>query len=158
MNKYEIMILLKDSLSAEEADKKANLLVDLFKKADNFKETKWGLKPMAYAIKGFKQAYYYIYNFEIDDKQLLKEFRRVASIDENVLRFLIINIEKNYGYRATINEKKVSKSKVKAKIYEEKQKKLEELLASKREAINAKLNVNNENDKNEKKAEVKDNE
>lgn len=160
MNKYEIMLLLKDSLSVENADKKADQLIASFKKADNLKETKWGLKPMAYAIKGCKQAYYYIYNFEIENKQLLKEFRRIAQIDENVLRFLIINVEKNYGYRATINEKKVNKSKIKEKIYLEKQKKLESLLAFKRDAKNSKSasETKTEISKNENDAGVKENE
>ena len=160
MNKYEIMLLLKASLSVENADKKADQLIASFKKANNLKETKWGLKPMAYAIKGCKQAYYYIYNFEIENKQLLKEFRRIAQIDENVLRFLIINIEKNYGYRATINEKKVNKSKIKEKIYLEKQKKLESLLAFKRDAKNSKSasETKTEISKNENDAGVKENE
>lgn len=157
MNKYEIMLLLKDSLSVENADKKADQLIASFKKANNFKETKWGLKPMAYTIKGCKQAHYYIYNFEIEDKQLIKEFRRIAQIDENVLRFLIINIEKNYGYRATINEKKVNKSKIKEKIYLEKQKRLESLLASRRDAKNTKSidDTKDENNKIEKNTGVK---
>ena len=41
-----------------------------------------------------KSGYYYLYNIESNDDAAIKEFDRVASIDENIVRHLILNIEK----------------------------------------------------------------
>ena len=52
-----------------------------------------GQKEFAYEIKKMKSGYYYLYNIESQDDAAVKEFDRVAHIDENVLRHLVLNIE-----------------------------------------------------------------
>jgi small subunit ribosomal protein S6 len=69
---------------------------------------------MAYSIKHQKSAYYLIYTFETEDSSKLLEFRRLANLNKDVLRCLIINLGKNYGYKASINDKKVKHA---AKLY-----------------------------------------
>ena len=53
-----------------------------------------GQKEFAYEIKGFKSGFYYLYNVDSKDDKAVKEFDRIASIDESVIRHLVINIEK----------------------------------------------------------------
>ena len=53
-----------------------------------------GQKEFAYEIKKFKSGYYFLYNIESSDDAAVKEFDRVARIDENVVRHLIINLDK----------------------------------------------------------------
>ena len=53
-----------------------------------------GQKEFAYEIKKCKSGFYFLYNIDSSDDKAVKEFNRVASIDENVLRHLVLNIEK----------------------------------------------------------------
>ena len=41
-----------------------------------------------------QKGYYFLYNIEANDDAAIKEFDRVARIDENVVRHLIINLDK----------------------------------------------------------------
>ena len=52
---------------------------------------KGGLKDFAYEMEGFKKGYYVILEIEADpDKsKALKEFQRLASLNANVIRYLI---------------------------------------------------------------------
>jgi small subunit ribosomal protein S6 len=52
-----------------------------------------GQQEFAYEIKKMKSGYYYLYNIESSDDAAVKEFDRVAHIDENVIRHLILNVE-----------------------------------------------------------------
>jgi len=132
MSKYEIMILINGTLS----EKDANLInLDLQKKlktTKNFSEKKMGLLKTAYPIKKINTAYYYVYNFETDDSNLLRKFSHSILLNKNVLRHLITNITKNYGYLASINPKKIEKAKIKQAKFREKQKKLEMMAANKK--------------------------
>ena len=53
-----------------------------------------GQKEFAYEIKGFKSGFYYLYNIDSNSDAAIKEFDRIASIDENIVRHLVLNIEK----------------------------------------------------------------
>ena len=132
MNKYEIMVLINGTLS----EKDANFInLDLQKKlkaTKNFTEKKMGLLKMAYPINKIDTAYYYVYNFETNDSNLLREFSHFALLNKNVLRHLITNITKNYGYLASINPKKIEKAKIKQAKFLEKQKKLEMMATNKK--------------------------
>lgn len=96
MTKYEIMFIVKPNLEESEIKKTVtNLekaLMDPKTKITLSKEL--GQKEFAYEIKDFKSGYYYLYNVETSSTTSIKEFDRVASIDENVLRHLVINLDK----------------------------------------------------------------
>ncbi len=96
MRKYEIMFIVKPNLDEK-------LLKDTVKKfekvlSDNKAvitlSKELGQKEFAYEIKGFKSGFYYLYNIESNSDAATKEFDRLASIDENIVRHLILNIEK----------------------------------------------------------------
>lgn len=117
MAKYEIMLIVSGSLEEVEAKKVAKeILVSLQK--TKIENTDYSKKKLAYEINKEDFGYYFQYNFETDEVPFINEFRRLAGLNKKVLRHLIINLEKDYGYRATINEKKVAKSEFKSKVYE----------------------------------------
>ena len=96
MNKYEIMFIIQPSL---EADNLKKVVQELEKVLTNNKATitlskELGQKEFAYEIKKFKSGYYFLYNIESLDDSAIKEFDRVARIDENVVRHLVINLDK----------------------------------------------------------------
>ncbi len=96
MRKYEIMFILKPTL--EEAVIKSTVK-KLEKALTDNKTTitlskELGQKDFAYEINGFKSGFYFLYNIESSSDATVKEFNRVARIDENVVRHLVINLDK----------------------------------------------------------------
>lgn len=117
MSKYEIMVVINGTLKETDANSIITELKNLLKKAKDLNVEKMGLRDLAYPIKKVSRGYYYVLTFSNDNPEEIKEFRRVASIKKEVLRQLIINLEKDYGYKATINPKKVAKSEFRAEKY-----------------------------------------
>ena len=95
MNKYEIMFIVKSDLE-EEARKNVVSTLEKTLTSNNATITstkEMGQKEFAYEIKKMKSGYYYLYNIETSTDAAIKEFDRVAGIDENVVRHLILKIE-----------------------------------------------------------------
>ena len=95
MTKYEIMFIVRTDID-EEARK--NTVKALEKALSDSKTTitlskELGQKEFAYEIKKMKSGYYYLYNIETSSTEAIKEFDRVAGIDENVVRHLVLNLE-----------------------------------------------------------------
>ena len=96
MRKYEIMFIVRPDLE-ENAVKETVKKLEKVLNDNNATITlskELGQKEFAYEIKGFKSGFYYLYNIDSNDQKAIKEFDRVASIDESVVRHLILNIEK----------------------------------------------------------------
>ena len=96
MRKYEIMFIVKPDLEEkamkDTVKKLEKTLTD--NKAVITLSKELGQKEFAYEIKGFKSGFYYLYNIDSSSNAAIKEFDRIASIDENVVRHLVLNIEK----------------------------------------------------------------
>ena len=95
MNKYEIMFIVRSDID-EEARK--NTVSSLEKVLTSNKSTitlskELGQMEFAYEIKKFKSGYYYLYNIESSSADATKEFDRVARINENVIRHLVLKLE-----------------------------------------------------------------
>jgi small subunit ribosomal protein S6 len=99
MRNYEIMFIVKPTLSEDEIKKVATgfqkMIEDNGAKLTNVDA--WGQKQLAYDIKKgnetFKSGYYYVLNIESEDDKAVKEFDRLALINPNIIRHLIINKE-----------------------------------------------------------------
>lgn len=95
MTKYEIMFIVRPDVD-EETRKK--VVAALEKTLTDSKSTitlskELGQKEFAYEIKKMKSGYYYLYNIETSASDATKEFERVARIDENVVRHLVLKLE-----------------------------------------------------------------
>ena len=95
MNKYEIMFIVRPDVDEETRKATVTALEKTLteNKATITLSKELGQKEFAYEIKKMKSGYYYLYNIETNDDAAIKEFDRVAHIDENVVRHLILNIE-----------------------------------------------------------------
>ncbi|CCZ56947.1 MAG: 30S ribosomal protein S6 [Tenericutes bacterium] len=96
MTKYEIMFIVQPNLE-EEALKKVVKSLEKTLTSNNAVITlskELGQKEFAYEIKKYKSGYYFLYNIEAKNDKAVKEFDRVALINENVIRHLIINLDK----------------------------------------------------------------
>ena len=96
MRKYEIMFIVRPDLEEnavkEIVKKLEKVLTD--NKAVITLSKELGQKEFAYEIKGFKSGFYYLYNIDSTKDSAIKEFDRIASIDESVVRHLVLNVEK----------------------------------------------------------------
>lgn len=95
MNKYEIMFIVRPDVDEEV---RKSTVTKLEKTLTDNKSTitlskELGQKEFAYEIKKMKSGYYYLYNIETNSVASVKEFDRVAGIDENVVRHLVLKIE-----------------------------------------------------------------
>lgn len=95
MTKYEIMFIVRSDI---DEDARKNTVKNLEKTLSDSKTTitlskELGQKEFAYEIKKMKSGYYYLYNIETSSTDATKEFDRVAGIDENVVRHLVLKLE-----------------------------------------------------------------
>ncbi len=95
MNKYEIMFIVKPDL--EEANIKS--IVSSMKEvieakgAKVLEEKEMGQRELAYEINNYKMGYYFLFVIESDNNDAITEFDRVALINENIIRHLIVKVE-----------------------------------------------------------------
>ena len=95
MSKYEIMFIVRPDI--DEGTRK-NTVTTLEKILTSNTSTitlskELGQMEFAYEIKKFKSGYYYLYNIESSNADATKEFARVARINENVIRHLVLKME-----------------------------------------------------------------
>ncbi len=117
MAKYEIMVIVNGSIKESESNQVITEIKNLLKNAKELKVTNMGLRDLAYPINKVKKGFYFVFNFVCDDPSIIAEFRRVTLLNKHVLRHLIINLEKDYAYKSTINPKKIARSKFRADRY-----------------------------------------
>ena len=94
MTKYEIMFIVKATMEEEQIKKTSEDVQKLINKKPSkvieFKEM--GRKKLAYPIKKEVSGYYFVMTVEADH-ETIAEFDRKVSINENILRHLIIKLE-----------------------------------------------------------------
>lgn len=94
MKKYEIMYILKANLEEaarqETIDGLHAIITSHEGTIDNVDE--WGLKEFAYEIDDEKKGYYVVIKVTADNAGI-QEFDRLARINNNVVRFLIVKEE-----------------------------------------------------------------
>ncbi len=149
MSNYEILLVVRGDLGEKEAEDTIKNLIKVVDKNKDFKLTKLGLKDLAYKIKSFEKGWYTQLNFFTKIPAEISEFDRLAKLNDDVIRFLIINLDKDYGARALANPKKVKKSKKQAAFYK---KNIERKALMKEAAEKIKTTIENQD------AEVKSNE
>ena len=94
MNKYEIMFIVRPDMEEAEIKKTAEDMKKVLTdgKANMVEEKAMGQRELAYEIKKFTTGYYYIYVVEANAEEV-KEFDRIARINESLLRHLVVKVE-----------------------------------------------------------------
>ncbi len=93
MKKYEISFIVAPNVEGEELTKLVgsfkNVLVE--RGANIISEEDLGMKTLAYEINDFQNGHYFL--FEVDSNaEANSEFERLAKINENVIRHIIIKL------------------------------------------------------------------
>lgn len=96
MNQYEIMFIVRPDMEEAEIKKTAESMKKVLTdaKAKIIEEQAMGQRELAYEIRKFATGYYYLFVVEAS-KEAEAEFNRVARINENLLRHLIVRKEEN---------------------------------------------------------------
>lgn len=100
MRNYEIMFIVRPTLSEDEIKKVASSFQKTLESNGAKVESvdAWGQKQLAYDIKVgnnvYKSGYYFVVNIESKDDKSIKEFDRLALISNDIIRHLIIKKEK----------------------------------------------------------------
>ena len=94
MNKYEIMFIVRPDMEEAEikntAEEAKKVLTE--KNATIVEEKAMGQRELAYEINKFSTGYYYLFVVEAS-AEAVKEFDRVARINESLLRHLVVKVE-----------------------------------------------------------------
>lgn len=90
MNNYETIILIKNDIEEEERNKVIDIIKDYLK--ENGKITKLesiGLRKLAYEVRGYEEAYYYLIEFE-SEPDIIAELERKYRITDEILKFIVV--------------------------------------------------------------------
>lgn len=94
MIKYESMYILKPDMEEEKKDALVKRFSDIVEKSGGKVEKidEWGKKRLAYPIQYINDGYYVLMTFEADPA-LPAELERNYKIADDVLRYIVINLE-----------------------------------------------------------------
>jgi len=90
------MLIFDASLDEKAIEDECQKIFSIIEKGDGkiTNSTNWGVRKLAYPIKHNENGYYFIINFEADDK-IIREIDRVNKINDKILRHLIVKDEKD---------------------------------------------------------------
>ncbi len=94
MRLYESVFIARQDISTAQVESMADEFAGIITNAGGkvYKREYWGLRSLAYRIKKNRKGHYIMFNLETDGPTL-KEYERIMSLNEDVLRFLNIRIE-----------------------------------------------------------------
>ncbi|MDR2685795.1 MAG: 30S ribosomal protein S6 [Rickettsiales bacterium] len=92
---YESVIVFRQDLNDAQVREKADKFEKIIKELSGSVSAKefWGLRTLAYIIRKNKRAHYVMFGTSLPGAQLA-EFERKMRIDEDVIRFLNVRVEK----------------------------------------------------------------
>ncbi|HJJ08069.1 MAG TPA: 30S ribosomal protein S6 [Bacilli bacterium] len=94
MNNYELMFIVRPTLDEASIKKVYEDMQNVVTKSKGkiLSSKEMGQKELAYEIEGYKKGYYFLLVVEAN-KETVAEFNRIANVNENVIRHLIIKQE-----------------------------------------------------------------
>ena len=95
MRKYEIMFVVKPDLEEAAIKKVADDMKSVLE-SNNAKvvDTKeMGQRELAYEMNKYKTGYYFLFTIESEDDKATREFDRLALINEDIIRHLVVRVE-----------------------------------------------------------------
>jgi small subunit ribosomal protein S6 len=92
MRNYQLVLVLKSSLSEANRKKLLETVKSWLKGAKFTKEEDWGEKPLSYTIKRQNSAFYVNYLFELKD-EFSKDLEKRLLATDDVLRHLLLRVK-----------------------------------------------------------------
>ncbi len=93
--KYEIMFIVRPDLEDAKIKEVVAELEGILtnNKAKIIASREIGQKKLAYEIKKYKSGYYFVYRVLANETIAVDEFNRLALLNENIIRHMIIKLE-----------------------------------------------------------------
>jgi small subunit ribosomal protein S6 len=93
LREYEFTLITRGDLSEADQQKVVGDYEKLMtgEAGEILKKDEWGVKKLAYPIKKTYRGHYVTYNY-VGEPSNLSEMERLMRIDENVLRYLAVNV------------------------------------------------------------------
>ena len=88
MRKYQLVLVLKSTLSDLERKKFLESLKTWFSTLKILKENEWGQKPLAYSIK--KQVSGFYIELELEGEKIPSDLEKKLMTSDNILRHLLL--------------------------------------------------------------------
>lgn len=94
MRHYEVLFILKPTLTQEEQSSKVDLVKELIVKngGELVSELEMGARKLAYKIKKFERGVYFVLYFKAPPSSIA-EITRILRITEDIIRFLTVKYE-----------------------------------------------------------------
>ena len=95
MKKYELLAIFKPSLDSEELDKVVEKVSEEIKSYKGSVESvdKMGRKKLAYDVQGYRDGFFTNMIISVPAESIV-EFKRNLKLNENVLRFMFMEVTK----------------------------------------------------------------
>ena len=93
--KYELIFIVKPDLEEKDVNGVNQSIKSLVegKNAKIVEAKEWGQRELAYEINKYKSGFYFYYLIEDKDASAVKEFDRVALINENIIRHIVVKVD-----------------------------------------------------------------
>ena len=94
MRLYESVFIARQDITSAQVESMADEFSDIITSAGGLikKREYWGLRSLAYRIKKNRKGHYVMLNMETGP-EALREYERIMSLNEDVLRFLNLQLE-----------------------------------------------------------------
>ncbi|MBS9778899.1 MAG: 30S ribosomal protein S6 [Campylobacteraceae bacterium] len=94
MKHYELLLVLKPTLTEEEAQKQVALFKEVLEKngGEIAHTLEMGTRKLAYEVKKFERGIYYVFYFKIPAASIM-EIERIIRINENIIKFMTLKFE-----------------------------------------------------------------
>ena len=94
MRLYESVFIARQDITSAQVEAMADEFAEIITSAGGSikKREYWGLRSLAYRIKKSRKGHYVMFNMETGS-EALREYERIMGLNEDVLRFLNLNIE-----------------------------------------------------------------
>ena len=98
MKNYELLVILKPSLDSDELDKVVDKISSEIKsaKGDVSSVDKMGRKKLAYDLQGYRDGFFTTLIVSLPAEAIV-EFKRNLKLNDNVLRFMFMEVSKKTG-------------------------------------------------------------
>ena len=95
MRLYESVFIARQDITSAQVEALADEFSEIITSAGGSikKREYWGLRSLAYRIKKNRKGHYVLFNIETGP-DALREYERILGLNEDVLRFLNLNVEK----------------------------------------------------------------
>ena len=95
VSKYEILYIIRPNIDEEAKTALVNRFDSILKDngAEVLESKLWGKRRLAYEIQDFREGIYHIVNVSSTDAAAINEFDRLAKINGDILRHMIVKEE-----------------------------------------------------------------